>query len=208
MSNIIIFGSTGTVGLHLVEQSLDLGHAVTAFTRSPAKLRIVHPSLKIIKADVLDASAVLNAVRGHEAVLVALGAGRDGNVRSAGTKNIVQAMETAKVNRLICETTLGAGDSRGNLNFFWKYIMFGMLLKDAYQDHERQETVIRSSNLQWTIVRPAAFTDGPLTGVYKHGFSALDQSIKLKIGRADVANFMLRQLTDDDYVHKTPGLSY
>jgi putative NADH-flavin reductase len=208
MKNIIVFGSTGTIGLNLVEQALDRGYRVTAFTRSPAKLRIVHPSLKVVNGDVLDASAVNKAVPGHDAVLVALGAGRAGRVRAEGTNNVLHAMKKASIERLICETTLGVGDSRANLNFFWKYVMFGMLLKDAYHDHQQQEDFIMKSNLQWTIVRPGAFTDGPLTGEYHHGFSPTDRSIKLKISRADVADFMLKQLKDNRYVKATPGLSY
>ncbi|MEW5957587.1 MAG: NAD(P)H-binding protein, partial [Chloroflexota bacterium] len=64
------------------------------------------------------------------------------------------------------------------------------------------------SRLDWTIVRPAAFTNGARTSVYRHGFSATDKRLKLKISRADVADFMLKQLTDDTYLHQTPGLSY
>jgi putative NADH-flavin reductase len=62
--------------------------------------------------------------------------------------------------------------------------------------------------LDWTIIRPGAFTDGPKTGKYRHGFPGTDRSLTLKISRADVADFMLRQLTDGAYLHKTPGLSY
>ena len=64
------------------------------------------------------------------------------------------------------------------------------------------------SDLDWTIVRPAAFTDGELTGAYRHGFPPTKRDLSLKISRADVAGFMLDQLTDDTYLRKTPGLSY
>ena len=62
--------------------------------------------------------------------------------------------------------------------------------------------------LDWIIVRPGAFTDGNRTGEYRHGFPGTDQTTKLKISRAHVADFMSKQLTDDTYLHKTPGLSY
>jgi putative NADH-flavin reductase len=206
---LIIFGSTGTVGRQLVLQSLELGYTVTAFARSHAKLAdIVHRNLRVHVGDVFDFASVLTAVKGHDAVLCALGAGRKGRVRSEGTYNIIKAMEAAGIKRLICQSTLGAGESRGNLNFFWKYIMFGWLLKEAYKDHELQEKYIRQSSLDWTIVRPGAFTKGKLTGKYKHGFGADDKSVKLKISRPDVALFMLMQLTTDNYLRKTPALSY
>jgi putative NADH-flavin reductase len=206
---LIIFGSTGSIGQQLVLQALSLGHTVTAFARSKSKLQdIDHDHLTIYEGDVLDPASVEKAVKGHDAVLCALGAGRKGCVRSEGTRNIIRAMEKAGVKRLICESTLGAGDSKGNLNFFWKYIMFGWFLKEAYADHELQEKYVKASALDWTIVRPAAFTDGKATGNYQHGFSSNDKSLKLKISRADVAMFMLMQLTTNEYMRKTPGLSY
>ena len=117
-------------------------------------------------------------------------------------------MERRGIRRLMCLSTLGAGDSRALLNFFWKRIMFGLLLREAYADHEAQEALIIQSGLDWTIVRPGAFTDGPATGVFRHGFPSTEKNLKLKISRADVANFMLRQLTGDTYLRQSPGLSY
>lgn len=205
---IAIFGSTGSIGRQIVKQALNQGHIVTAFARNPAKLNFQNSNLEIIQGDVMNTGSVEKAVKEHDAVLCAIGAGRKGKIRSEGTRNIIQAMEKTGVRRFVCESSLGVGDSRGNLNFFWKYIMFGLLLREAYADHEAQEDHIKQSRLDWIIVRPAAFTDGEQTGRYNHGFSAAENGLKLKISRADVADFMLKQLTDNTYLHKTPGLSY
>jgi putative NADH-flavin reductase len=86
--------------------------------------------------------------------------------------------------------------------------MFGLLLRRAYADHVSQDHYVKESRLDWTIVRPGAFTDGNHTGVYRHGFPSTDRTITGKISRADVADFMLKQLTDRTYLHETPGLSY
>jgi len=208
MKKIIIFGSTGTIGKHLIMQALESGYQVTAFARNKDKVKFKHERLNIVEGDVMDAASIENAIRDQDIVLNALGAGRKGVVRSEGTKNIIIAMQNTGVKRLITQSTLGAGDSVSNLNFFWKYIMFGWFLKDAYKDHQLQEKYIVQSNLDWTIIRPAAFTDGDITGNYKHGFNLNDKSIKLKISRADVAQFILRQIDNNSYIHKTPGLSY
>jgi len=205
---LIIFGATGTLGRHLVEQALSQGHQVTAFARKPSALKLDHPDLTRQAGDVLDRAAVADALEGQDAVLIALGAGRKGGVRAIGTKHVVDAMARRGLRRLVCLSTLGAGDSRALLNFFWKRIMFGLLLREAYGDHEAQEAVVKQSGLDWTIVRPAAFTDGPATGAYKHGFPPTERNLKLKISSADVAGFMLRQLTDDSYLRQSPGLSY
>lgn len=205
---LLIFGATGSIGCQLVEQALNQGHMVTAFVRNPSKITVQHKNLRIAQGDVLDPVAVENATFGQDIVLCTLGAGNKGVIRSEGTRHIIEAMNKNKVQRLICQTTLGAGDSRGNLNFLWKHIMFGMLLRKAYEDHQLQEKYVKESDLDWIIVRPGAFTDDVLSGSYKHGFSANEKSLKLKISRADVADFMLKQLTDNTYLHKTPGLSY
>lgn len=205
---VAIFGATGSVGREAVKQALELGHEVTALVRDPSKVQITNDKLTLIQGDVLDPASVEKAVQGQDALLCILGAGRKGTIRSEGTKNIIRAMEKAGVRRLICQSSLGVGDSRGNLNFWWKYVMFGLLLRPAYADHVRQEEFVKQSDLDWTIIRPAAFTDGPRTGEYRHGFSADEKAATLKISRADVADFLLKQLTDDTYLRKTPGLSY
>lgn len=206
--NVIIFGATGSIGRHLVGQACAQGHKVTAFARNAGAIKHTHANLKIVAGDVLDPEAVADAVQEHDAALCALGAGRKGSVRASGTANIIKGMHRHRIKRFICQTTLGAGDSAANLNFFWKYIMFGLLLRPMFADHAQQENHIMASGLDWTIVRPGAFTDGPETGNYKHGFSASEKNTALKISRADVAAFMLAQLNDDTYLHKTPGLSY
>jgi putative NADH-flavin reductase len=205
---LVIFGSTGSIGHQLVAQALEQGHTVTAFARNPAKIEIEHVNLTAVQGDVLDSESVKKAVDGQDAVLCSLGAGANGTIRSEGTRNIVRAMEKAGISRFICLSTLGVGNSRANLNLFWKHIMFGLLLRRAYADHISQEDYIKESLLDWTIVRPGAFTDGNCTGVYRHGFPSTDKTIKGKISRADVADFMLKQLTDRMYLHETPGLSY
>ncbi|MEU7769016.1 SDR family oxidoreductase [Nocardia sp. NPDC049190] len=205
---IAVFGATGTVGRLVVEQALRQGHEVTAFTRSATGITQRHERLHVWEGDVLDTNSVERAVRGRDAVLVSLGNGRKGVVRAEGTKAVIAAMERTGVRRLICQTTLGVGDSRGNLNFLWKYVMFGLLLRQAYADHVRQEAYVRASDLEWTLVRPSAFTDGPRTSDYRRGFPAEERGLTLRISRADIADFMVEQLTDATYVRRAPGISH
>jgi putative NADH-flavin reductase len=207
---LIVFGSTGGTGRELIKQALDQGHNVVAYARHPAKIDdIKHASLQVVRGDVLDPAVVESAVAGQEAVLSTIGAGAERTtLREDGTRNIVKAMEKTGVRRLICQSSLGVGDSRTNLPFFTKYIIVSVFVRHAFADHERQEAVVKQSSLDWTVVRPSHLTDGPLTGTYRHGFPATDKRITGKISRADVADFMLKQLTDDTYLHKTPGLSY
>lgn len=205
---VIVFGATGTTGSAVVNRALELGYEVTAFVRTPAKVTIQHPKLTVVQGDVMDSASVERAVQGHDAVISSLGAGLSGTIRSEGTHNIIRAMEKAGIQRFISQSSLGVGDSRNNLNAYWKYFMFGMLLRRAYADHGLQEQYIKQSNLDWTIVRPGALKDGQRTGNYRHGFSPTTKDIALEISIADTADFMVNQLTDNSYLHGTPGLSY
>jgi len=207
---LVIFGATGGVGRQVVEQALAEGHFVTAFARNPEKLAIEHPNLKFLRGDVMNLPAVERAVQGQDAVVCTLGSGQKltGTVRSQGTQHIVRAMQQTGIQRFICQSTIGTGDSWGSLNFYWKYVMFGLILRNVLADHERQEQNVRQSNLAWTIVRPGAFVEGDRTGQYRHGFPGTDRTSKLKISRADVADFILKQLSDRAYLHQTPSLSY
>lgn len=207
---LVIFGATGTVGRQVVQQALAQGHTVTAFARNRAKLNLQDSQLSFIQGDVMDSEAVELAISGQDAVICVLGSGKKltGTIRSDGTQQIIQAMEKVGVRRLICQSTLGAGDSWGNLDFYWKYIMFGFILRKVFADHERQEALVRNSNLDWTIIRPGAFIDGPCTGKYRHSFPGTDRSITLKISRADVADFILKQLSNQSSLYQTSSLSY
>lgn len=207
---LVIFGATGSVGCQVVKQALEQRHIVTAFARNPAKLTIQHPNLRFFQGDVLDLSAVEQAIQGQDAVVCTLGSGQKltGTVRSEGTRHIIKAMQRSGVRRLICQTTLGTGDSWSSLNFYWKYIMFGLILRNVFVDHERQEQDVKQSGLDWTIVRPGAFIEGDRTGQYRHGFPGTDKTSTLTISRADVADFILMQLGDRSYLHQTPSLSY
>jgi putative NADH-flavin reductase len=207
---LLVFGSTGGTGRELLIQALDQDHSVTAYARDSAKIEdIQHSRLTVVRGDVLDPATVESTVAGHEGILVTIGAGSiRTTLREEGTRNIVEAMQSTGVKRLICQSSLGVGDSRTNLPFFTKYIIVGIFLRHAFADHERQEAVVRRSSVDWTIVRPPHLKDGPRTGVYRHGFSPTDKQIKGWISRADVADFMLKQLADDTYLHQAPGVSY
>jgi putative NADH-flavin reductase len=206
---LLIFGATGGTGRELVRLALDRGHEVTAFARDPNGLN-GRNGVRAIAGDVLDAAAVERAVAGHDAVLVAIGkpATSAGNVRSAGTRNIVRAMERSGPRRLIVQSTIGVGDTRPLLPPLYKYVLVPSLLRRTFAEHERQEEIVRSSELDWTIVRAGALTDGERTGRYRHGFPPNGSSIEFEVSRADVAEFALGLVADTDYVRQAPSVSY
>jgi len=127
---------------------------------------------------------------------------------SDGTRNIVQAMQKLGVKRFICESSLGIGESRGQLGLLYNFILIPLFLRGLFADKEVQDKIIKDSTLDWVIVRPGALTNGPRRGVYRAGMDIGHWFFTVKISRADVADFMLKQLTDNTYLRKTPGVSY
>lgn len=205
--NLLIFGATGGTGRELAKQALAQGHVVTAFARNPDKLDIQHSNLNVTKGDVTDVAAIEQAVKGQDAVFSTLGSSslKKNPTLVEGIRNIVQAMEKHGVQRFIYESSLGVGDSRKHLNFLVRFIVVPFVLRNAIADHTDKEQIIQQSQLDWVIVRPAGLTNESHKGDYKHGESI---QYGAKISRADVADFMLKQASDNTYLHKTPGISY
>jgi putative NADH-flavin reductase len=209
--NILIFGATGGTGRELVKQALEQGHHVTAFVRNYAKLGIQHENLSVVKGNVLDYASVDRTVSGKDAVLSALGHKKwfiKTTILSEGTKNIITAMEKHGVKRFVCETSLGVGNSRGRLGLYYTLFVIPFITYFYFKDKERQEELIRNSSLDWVIVRPGQLTNGRKRGVYRHGEDIGSYILTVRISRADVADFMLKQLTEDSYLRKAAGVAY
>src|SRR5437667_4434051 len=171
-ARLLIVGATGGTGRQLVAQALERGYAVTAFVRDPSRLQVDHPQLTVIQGDVLDYGSVEAAMRGQEAVLSALGHKRffyPTRILSEGTGNILRAMDSHGVPRLICETSLGIGDSAGRMGLYFTFFVIPMILPFYFWDKTRQERTVAASNVEWVIVRPGMLTNGRKRGRFRHG---------------------------------------
>jgi putative NADH-flavin reductase len=210
-SRVLIVGATGGTGRQLVTQALERGYEVTALVRDPSKLQVVHPRLTVIQGDVLDAGSVEAAVRGQEAVLSALGHKRyfyPTRILSEGTRNILRSMETHGVARLICETSLGIGDSAWRMGLYYTLFVIPVILPFYFWDKTRQERLIAASGVEWVIVRPGVLTNGGKQGRVRHGRHVGSFLLTVRISRADVADFMLNQLVSDTYLRAAPGVCW
>lgn len=203
---IALFGATGGTGRELVRQGLEQGHQISALVRDPAKLVVDHPDLTLVQGDVLDKAAVNEVVDGADVAIISLGntPNNPDYVVSNGTAVILEAMKTAGVPRVIVITSMGIGESKNQLALPFR-MLFNTVMKKPMEDKERQEAMVKSSDLDWIIVRPGGLTNGPATGDYKAG---LDPKIMAsQVSRADVAAFTLQQLTDDTYLRKAPAIT-
>lgn len=209
MMKLAIVGATGPTGRELVQQALAAGHVVTAGVRSP-KTANLPTNVRLVEADVTRASSLIPLVTGQDAVLCALGSKlsrKPTTLLSGGTKNLVGAMTSAGVRRLMCITGIGAGDSKGHGGFLYDHIIQPLLLSEIYKDKTRQEEVIRRSGLEWTIVRPAMLTNGPATGKFREIIDISGVTAK-KISRSDVAAYVLRAVAAPQTVGTTVLITY
>ena len=210
-TRVLIVGATGGTGRQLVTQALERGFAVTALVRNPSRLPVDHPQLTVIQGDVLDYASVEAAMRGQEAVVSALGHKRffyPTRILSEGTRNILRAMETHRVPRLVCETSLGIGDSAGRMGLLFTLFTIPVILPFYFWDKTRQERMIAESNVEWVIVRPGVLTNADKRGRLRHGRHVGSFFWTVRISRADVADFMLNQLESDAYLRAAPGIAW
>ena len=208
--HILIFGASGAAGHELVRQGLNQGHAVTAFVRDPAKLVLREGNLSVVQGDVKDYSTIERVLGGHDAVLSALGVSaplKKDPIVIEGIGNIIRAMERSVVKRLVYLSFLAVGEGRKDSGFLMKHLI-SRIVHNELEDHKEKEKLITSSQLEWTIVRAPKLTNGSARGVYRTGEDIKVQSLLPTMSRADVADFMLRQLTDRTYLHKTPRILY
>ena len=192
---LIVFGSTGGIGRQVVAQALDAGHQVTAVARRPEMLNVQHERLQVVRGDALQLDSFQQALSGQDTVVSALGiiTKEATEFYSSSMRNILEAMQTAEVLRLLC-VSAGAVDPAGWQRWVIKPILW-RLYGGMYADLLRMEDAVKASDLDWTIMRPHRLTDEPRTGRYR---VAINQHLAwgFTSPRADVADFIITHLSD------------
>jgi putative NADH-flavin reductase len=206
---ILVLGATGPTGQQILRQGLAQGHQLTAFVRNPSKLALSDPRLQVLSGALPgDAGALESALRGQDAVICCLGlrnALKSGGLMLGAMRVLVPAMERAAVQRLMLMSSNGVGDTHARSPLLAR-IMYRLLLSDIFADKAAGEALVRASSLEWTIAYPTMLTDGPRTGRYRAG-ETLELRGMPKISRADVADFLLRELSARAFVRKGAVLS-
>jgi len=199
--NILVLGAAGGVGRLIVGQALARGHKVTAFVRDPGKADLQKAT--VVRGNVLDIQALSNALPSQEAVVYAIGVKSTGptTLFSQSTQLLLTAMEQQQVKRLVCITGIGAGETKGHGGFLYDHVIFPLFTRNRYADKELQEQLIRQSNLDWTIVRPAPFSEGKPSAPFQV-LSEVGNAVLRKVSRAEVASFVLGELEARQHVRK------
>lgn len=207
---ILILGATGPTGRLIVENAIKQGHQVVALVRSMSKAAGI-AGAELFEGDARDETALTRAIAGCDAVISSLGTPmspfREVTLLSKATNALVSVMKRQGVDRLVCITGMGAGDSRGHGGFLYDRVFQPLMLGKVYKDKDRQEAVVKASSLNWTIVRPTVLNDKPPRGEIR-AMTDLSGIHGGAISRADVAEFVVRQLTDATWLHKTPLITW
>ena len=206
---VLIVGASKGIGLETTRQALDAGHDVRALARSATAIAISSPSLEKMRGNALKTEDVEAALVGMDVVIQTIGVGlgelfRPVHLFSDATRVLIAAMKRQDIKRLICVAGFGAGDSRASISCLQR-LPFQIVFGRAYDDKSLQEQRIKESELDWTIARPGVLTSGPRTGQYQ----ILSESSQWRngiISRADVAEFLVRQIGDQTYIRKAPVL--
>ena len=207
--NLLIFGGTSGVGLETTKLALARGHTVTSITRRPERMPIEHDRLVNLKGDITKRDTYNQLISEQHAVISAIGLGpsrKPTTVYSRGMQSVLLAMDEAGLKRVISITGIGAGDSQGHGGFFYDRIMNPLMLKEGYKDKTKQEQILQSSDVDWTIVRPGFFTDKASVVAYRviHNMQGVTSG---DIARADVAHFLVAAAEQGSYVRKTVFIS-
>lgn len=205
---VLVLGATGATGRLIVREALEKGYSVTALVRSKARATTLSGA-ELIEGDVCDEDTLVRALTNCDAVVSSLGTGvsafREVNVLTEATQALLPAMSRSGVSRLVCISALGVGDSRGHGGFVFDRLFMPLLLRHAYKDKARQEAAIRASSFDWIIVRPGMLINDDARGNVR-AIADLADVHGGKVARADVARFVVQQVTTHTWLRRTPVL--
>ena len=209
--NIAVLGANGGIGRQVVQTALRYGHKVTAILRTPSKLAINHPDLKIVTGDVLKPETLEEHLKNKDAAVSAIGKNsiKETTLYSQGSKNLLKVLENTGTCRVFFISASGL-EVNPSFNFVIKLaerFVLQKLLKNSFADLLRMERIVKESNQNWTIIRPPQLTNKPFTGHYRYSINTF-LTKGLKISRADLADFIISSLNNESTYKKTVEVGY
>ena len=203
---VLVVGAAGKTGRAVVGKAVAEGHRVTAFVHSDRGDGVAGVAVRV--GDARDPAAVEAAVEGQDAVIDTVGGKtpyRRTTLETDVATAVVAAMQRHGARRLVVTSSVGVGDSTAHTPLLTRVVV-ATFLRASTPDKAAMESVVGRSGLDWVVTRPAVLTDGPATG-HVRTLSASDRGTARSITRADLAAFLVAQLTSDDHLRRTVTLA-
>jgi uncharacterized protein YbjT (DUF2867 family) len=210
---ITVFGATGGIGGHVVQQALAAGHEVTAVVRASSSYDVRSSGLSVVRvAGLAEAAPLLDAVAGRDAIISGVGPrGRtSGPVASRSTRSILDALAKTGARRFVAVSAAPIGPTPPDESFLNRRVLLPMIraiAADVYADLRVMEADITASDTEWTIVRPPKLTNKAVSGTYRTSVGGTVPAGYM-ISRADVAHLMLAAVADPAMIDQAVGVAY
>jgi putative NADH-flavin reductase len=215
--HILILGATGRTGKQLLKQALQHGHTVNILVRDKTKINNKNNHLTVFEGSPLDKIILGNAMQGCEAILSALNISRTNDFPwaklrtpkdflSTVMKNIIELAPAHNIRRIIFTSAWGAAETKKDIPGWFRWFIDHSNIRYPYDDHARQEELLKQTSLQWTSVRLAGLTNSKKK---KEIIVSLHNKPKprLMISRSNAAAFMLDALEKNLNLREMPVLS-
>lgn len=211
MKKIALFGSSGQTGQQFLIQALAAGYSIKALVRNLDSISQKSDKLLLIQGDVLNVSDVEKTVEGCDLVISLFGHVKNSPewLQSDGTTNIIKAMKKFKVSKIISLSGGGLPFPEKDEPKFMDYVIRTIMkiaVPKVLNDAIKHADLLKNSGLKWSIVRGPRLTNEPKIGKYRVGWVGVDASSK--VGRADLADFIVAQIEDDTFNYQMPFISY
>jgi len=212
MKKIIIFGASGRTGKQVVREAFNAGYEVSVVVRDSKDYIINNTQIKIIIGDVFQPETFEQALYGKDAVISCLGIKKrlPAVVYSEGITNIMHSMQKAGVNRLMCITS-SAEDMPENSSLLTKFILNQILGRFFnyyyYADNKLMESILRDSNLNWTLIRSPRLLNGLKTGNYRTSINEY-LTHPTSLTHNDLADYIIYYMDDEKIFKSRVEISY
>lgn len=202
---IAVFGANGPTGRQVLRIGAQAGHEIAAISRHPEELD-AQPGVTAVYGDARDPARTAEVIKGTDAVLSTLGVpfSKDEiTIYSRGIANIIAAMHSHGLSRLVCVSSSAVDPDAGPHGgwFFEKYMApyVAKMGRTLYDDMIRMETLVKDSDLDWTVLRPSGLFDHDQITEYRIADRYVPGAFT---SRTDLAAAMLTQLENRDYSRK------
>jgi putative NADH-flavin reductase len=197
---VLVLGAGGKTGRLVVEKAAQAGHQVTALLHEPDPHETFTVEVKSVHGDARNPARLDQVMAGQNAVIDAIGGSKpfmESDLEAGTAKVVIDVMKRNGVKRLIAISALGVGDSKEHATWFYEHLLVPLYLGGVIRDKARMEEVVEHSGLDFVIVRPPLLKDSAETGQIEE-VTGTDEAHS--ITRADLAQFLVDQLTSDGHL--------